>query len=68
MKLLKLAATAGALLLGAQVYAQDPVTGTPDESLFTDSDPVPALRELAATGELAWTPTTQLVDAGADPA
>ena len=36
--------------------------------LFTDADPVPAVRELAATGELAWTPTTQLVDAGADPA
>ena len=36
--------------------------------LFTDADPVPALRELAATGELAWTPTTALVDAGADPA
>ncbi|MGA0805072.1 MAG: nuclear transport factor 2 family protein [Pseudohongiellaceae bacterium] len=40
MKLLKLAAGIGALLLGTQVIAQDPVTGTPDESLFTDSDPV----------------------------
>ncbi len=38
------------------------------DGLFTDADPVPALRELAATGELAWTPTTGLVDAGADPA
>ena len=36
--------------------------------LFTDADPVPAVRELAASGELAWTPTTGLVDAGADPA
>jgi len=36
--------------------------------LFTDADPVPALRELAATGQLAWTPTTALVDAGVDPA
>ena len=32
MKLLKLAAGIGALLLGTQVIAQDPVTGTPDES------------------------------------
>lgn len=40
MKLFKLAAGIGAVLLSAQVFAQDPVTGTPDESLFTDSDPV----------------------------
>ncbi len=36
--------------------------------LFTDADPVAAVRELAATGELSWTPTTGLVDATADPA
>lgn len=40
MKLLKLAAGIGALLLGSQVLAQEPVVGTPDESLFTHSDPV----------------------------
>jgi catechol 2,3-dioxygenase-like lactoylglutathione lyase family enzyme len=38
------------------------------DGLFTDTDPVPALRELVSDGELAWTPTTALVDAGADPA
>ncbi|HEY0963459.1 MAG TPA: nuclear transport factor 2 family protein [Pseudomonadales bacterium] len=27
-------------LLAGSVHAQEPVTGTPDESLFTDSDPV----------------------------
>ena len=36
--------------------------------LFTDSDPVAAIRELANTGEMDWTPATQLVDEGADPA
>jgi predicted SnoaL-like aldol condensation-catalyzing enzyme len=39
MKLLKLAAASAALLLGAQAFAQDPVVGTADEALFTDSDP-----------------------------
>jgi predicted SnoaL-like aldol condensation-catalyzing enzyme len=39
MKLLKLATSVGAILLGAAVFAQDPVVGTADESLFTDSDP-----------------------------
>jgi catechol 2,3-dioxygenase-like lactoylglutathione lyase family enzyme len=38
------------------------------DGLFTDTDPVPAVRELSVAGELAWTPTTRLVDAGADPA
>jgi catechol 2,3-dioxygenase-like lactoylglutathione lyase family enzyme len=38
------------------------------DSLFTDEDPVPAVRELAEAGDLAWTPTTHLVDEGADPA
>jgi catechol 2,3-dioxygenase-like lactoylglutathione lyase family enzyme len=36
--------------------------------LFTDSDPVPALVELAAGAEFDWLPATQLVDEGADPA
>ena len=51
-------------------------TGRPadygDETLFGDADPVPAVRELAATGTLASTPVTHLVgdDGGAttDPA
>jgi len=45
-----------------------PATYDDRDGLFTDTDPVPALRELAADGELAWTPTTVLVDAAADPA
>jgi len=40
MKLLKIVTVLGALLLSAQIFAQEPVTGSPDESLFTDSDPV----------------------------
>jgi hypothetical protein len=36
--------------------------------LFTDPSPVAAVRELREQGELEWTPSTQLVDAGADPA
>lgn len=51
-------------------------TGRPadygDETLFGDADPVPAVRELAATGALASTPVTHLAgdDGGAtiDPA
>jgi catechol 2,3-dioxygenase-like lactoylglutathione lyase family enzyme len=40
-----------------------------DRSLFGDPDPVPAVRELAATGALASTPTTSLAgDDVADPA
>ena len=43
-----------------------------DDRLFADRDPVPAVRELAATGQLASTPVTHLVgdDGGAtsDPA
>ena len=38
------------------------------DGLFTDSDPVPAMAELAARDDLDWMPTTQLVDEGADPA
>jgi catechol 2,3-dioxygenase-like lactoylglutathione lyase family enzyme len=42
------------------------------ECLFTDTDPVPAIRELEARGDLEWTPSTQLAgdDGGAsvDPA
>ena len=32
-----------------------------DDGLFADPDPVPAVRELMATGALDSTPTTQLV-------
>ena len=39
MKKLHLTALAAALLAGS-LHAQEPVTGTPDESLFTDTDPV----------------------------
>jgi catechol 2,3-dioxygenase-like lactoylglutathione lyase family enzyme len=33
-----------------------------DERFFSDPDPVPALRELQATGTVEWTPPTTLVD------
>jgi predicted SnoaL-like aldol condensation-catalyzing enzyme len=39
MKKLQLTALAAALLAGS-LHAQEPVTGTPDESLFTHTDPV----------------------------
>jgi catechol 2,3-dioxygenase-like lactoylglutathione lyase family enzyme len=43
------------------------VTGRPadfgDRRVFADPDPVPALRELAETGELAWLPETHLAGA-----
>lgn len=39
-------------------------TGRPadytDERLFADHDPVPAVRELAVTGEVSWVPHTRL--------
>ncbi|MGH9136490.1 MAG: VOC family protein [Acidimicrobiales bacterium] len=37
-----------------------------NESLFGDPDPVPAVRELTATGHLASTPTTHLVQSPTD--
>jgi catechol-2,3-dioxygenase len=37
-----------------------------DEQLFGDPDPVLALRELAAHGEVSTTPTTRLVNADDD--
>ncbi len=60
------------IALEASWWVVDP-TGRPAnydaaDGLFTDADPVPAVRELARSGELDWTPTTHLVDAGADPA
>jgi catechol 2,3-dioxygenase-like lactoylglutathione lyase family enzyme len=58
--------------LEASWWVIDP-TGRPADfagadGLFTDTDPVAAVRELADQGDLAWTPTTVLIDAGADPA
>ena len=51
--------------LEASWWNVDP-TGRPadlaDEHLFSDPDPVPAFAELRATGEVARTVTTQLVD------
>ncbi|MDQ2960212.1 MAG: VOC family protein [Candidatus Dormibacteraeota bacterium] len=41
----------------ADATAQDDT----DRTAFHDPDPVPAVRELEATGQLAWQPTTQLV-------
>lgn len=35
--------------------------------MFSDPDPVPAVVELATTGELAWTPSTRNLGEGADP-
>ena len=53
------------IALEASWWTVDP-TGRPadlvDEHLFSDPDPVPAFAELRATGEVAHTVTTQLVD------
>ena len=37
------------------------------EEMFLDPDPVPAIVELATSGELTWTPSTQNLGEGADP-
>jgi catechol 2,3-dioxygenase-like lactoylglutathione lyase family enzyme len=41
-------------------------TGRPtdfgDDRFFSDPDPVPAAREIAASGNVEWTPRTELVD------
>lgn len=53
------------IALEASYWVLDP-TGRPvdytDERLFSDSDPVPAVRELAERGELDHTVATHLVD------
>ena len=59
------------IALEASWWAID-ATGRPadygDKRLFSDPDPVPAVRELRDTGELAWMPTTTLTgDEVADP-
>lgn len=43
-----IAAVLTALYIGSPALAQDPVTGTPDESLFTDSDPAKHRNKQAA--------------------
>lgn len=60
------------IALEASWWALD-VTGRPadydDRRVFADPDPVPAVRELAASGDLAWTPRTSLTgDVILDPA
>ena len=59
------------IALEASYWVTEP-TGRPadyaDGEMFLDTDPVPAVRELMATGELASIPATHLVDEGADPA
>src|SRR4051794_13387731 len=60
------------IALEASWWLVDP-TGRPtdyaDEGLFSDPDPVPAVRELRERGELASTPVTRLVsDVVVDPA
>src|SRR5690606_9247471 len=53
------------IALEAAWWTADP-TGRPsdyaDERFFSEPEPVPAVRELQASGELAWTPRTTLVD------
>jgi len=60
------------IALEASFWVVDPTgraaTYDARDGLFTDSDPVPAMAELAARDDLDWMPTTQLVDEGADPA
>jgi catechol 2,3-dioxygenase-like lactoylglutathione lyase family enzyme len=60
------------IALEASCWVVDP-TGRPADYadtrvLFTDPEPVAAVHELRRQGELEWTPSTQLVDEGADPA
>src|SRR4051812_35913308 len=60
------------IALEASFWVLDPTgrdaTYDDRDGLFTDSDPVPAMAELAARDDLDWVPATQLVDEGADPA
>jgi len=53
------------IALEASWWVVDPTEhddGYTDEVRYADPDPVPAVRELRATGELEWTPRTTLVD------
>jgi catechol 2,3-dioxygenase-like lactoylglutathione lyase family enzyme len=60
------------IALEASFWVVDPTgrSATYDDraGLFTDADPVPAMSEIVSTGDIDWTPATQLVDDGADPA
>jgi catechol 2,3-dioxygenase-like lactoylglutathione lyase family enzyme len=61
------------IALEASWWAYDVTGHQPDydgqNRAFSDPDPVPAVRELAARGELEWTPTTRLAsEAILDPA
>ena len=53
------------IALEASCWANDP-TGrapAPDDARYNDAKPVPAVRELLATGALGALPSTRLVDA-----
>jgi catechol 2,3-dioxygenase-like lactoylglutathione lyase family enzyme len=57
------------IALEASWWVRDATVGDADygdEMLFSDPDPVPSVRELMATGELASTPTTHLVHDATD--
>jgi catechol 2,3-dioxygenase-like lactoylglutathione lyase family enzyme len=58
------------IALEASYWLRNPTTvdGVRGEPIFTDEDPVPAVREIVESGEPAWTPKTELVDEGVDPA
>lgn len=50
------------IALEASWWVTDPTgrDATYEGELFTDTDPVPAVQELAVAGELSWLPTTHL--------
>lgn len=57
------------IALEASCWVLDPTgrgTDLTDPEVFADPDPVAAVRELRATGELEWTPRTVLVDGVVD--
>jgi catechol 2,3-dioxygenase-like lactoylglutathione lyase family enzyme len=58
------------IALEASYWLRNPTTvdGVRGEPILTDEDPVPAVREIVEAGEPAWTPKTELVDEGVDPA
>ena len=58
------------IALEASYWLRNPTTvdGVRGEPIFTDADPVPAVREIVESGSPEWTPRTVLVDEGIDPA
>ena len=59
------------IALEASWWVRDPTVAIDygDHSLFGDTDPVPAVREIREAGELSWLPTTHLAGAAVeDPA